>query len=84
MFVEDAEGIIRNIEMNCNELKGEVPGSNLYYSCWSCMLSSIAVAFRWKASQALIFAQAQAVRQQRNERDFGEGDVGEDDENASR
>mmetsp|Transcript_28024 Transcript_28024/g.60041 ORF Transcript_28024/g.60041 Transcript_28024/m.60041 type:complete len:378 (+) Transcript_28024:80-1213(+) len=84
LFVEDAEGIIRNIEMNCNELKGEVPGSNLYYSCWSCMLSAIAVAFRWKASQALIFAQAQAVRQQRNERDFGEGDVGEDNENASR
>jgi len=48
------------------------------------MLSSIAVAFKWKASQALKFAQAQAERQQQNERDAGEGYVGEDEDNVSR
>ena len=84
LLIEDSEGTMRNFEVKCNHLPGQIPGSNLYYSCWSCMLSSIAVAFKWKASQALKFAQAQAERQQQNERDAGEGYVGEDEDNVSR
>jgi len=85
MSIEDSEGTIHNYEVECKQLSGEIPGSNLYYSCWSCMLSAIAIAFKWKASQALRFAQAQAERQQRSEEDAGEGYMGEDDEdNASR
>jgi hypothetical protein len=85
LFIQDSEGAIYNYEVECKQLSGEIPGSNLYYSCWSCMLSAIAVAFKWKASQALRFAQAQAERQQRSEQDAGEGYIGEDDEdNTSR
>ena len=80
LFIEDSEGVIRNYEVKCSQLPGTIPGSNLYYSCWSCMLSSIAIAFKWKASQALRFAQAQAERQQRSEQTSGEGYIGEDEE----
>lgn len=83
LFIEDPEGVIQNYEVTCNRLSGEIPGSNLYYSCWSCMLSSIAVAFRWKASQALRFAQAHAERQQQNEQNAGEGCIGEDNEDTA-
>ena len=79
LFIEDSENILRKYEVKCNELPGEIPGSNMYYSCWSCMLSSIAIAFKWKASQALKFAQAQAERQQRSERDAREDYIGEDE-----
>jgi hypothetical protein len=36
-----------------------VPGSNLYVATWVCLGSSLNIAFRWKAAQALQFAQAQ-------------------------
>ena len=36
-----------------------VPGSNLYFAAWICFFSSVNVTFRWKAAQALQFAQAQ-------------------------
>lgn len=80
VFIKDSEGILRNYEVQCNQLSEEIPGSNLYYSCWSCMLSSIAVAFKWKVSQALTFAQAQAERRQQTRREAGEAYIGEDDE----
>lgn len=79
-FVENTEGIIRNYEIACNQLSGAIPGSNLYYSCWSCMLSSIAVAFKWKASQALRFAQAKAERQQQSGQNAGDGYIAEENE----
>lgn len=72
LFIEDSEGVIRKYQVKCNDLPGEIPGSNMYYSCWSCMLSSIAIAFQWKASQAVKFAQAQAERQHRSERVIAE------------
>ena len=64
-----------------------VPGSNLYFACWACMLSSVAVALKWKAAKALKFAQSQAERQQQQqERDnhqggeYGGGSGGVDDD----
>jgi hypothetical protein len=36
-----------------------VPGSNLYLATWICLGASLNIAFRWKAAQALQFAQAQ-------------------------
>jgi len=75
LFMENSEGDISEHVVYCAELPEDVPGSNLYYACWSCMLSSIAIAFKWKASQALKFAQAQAERQQQNEQEVGDGFV---------
>lgn len=37
----------------------DIPGSNLYLSGWMCLFSSCAITVRWKAAQALQFAQAQ-------------------------
>lgn len=45
--------------------KDDVPGSNLYISSWMCLFSSCSITVRWKAAQALQFAQAQ----ERKERD---------------
>lgn len=80
IFIQDSKGVVKNYQLECEELPEEVPGSNLYYSCWACMLSSIAIAFKWKASQALKFAQAQAELRRRHDRSTGEG-VLSDDEN---
>jgi hypothetical protein len=47
------------------------------------MLSSMAIAFEWKAAQALKFAQAEAERQQQKEQEeqqFG-SEYGDDDDN---
>jgi hypothetical protein len=69
----------------CDEIPKQVPGSNLYYACWFCFLFSMAIAFKWKAAQALKFAQAQAERQQQKElleqqlgSDYGESDDDDD------
>eukprot|EP00536_Pseudo-nitzschia_multiseries_P001039 jgi/Psemu1/180104/e_gw1.13.67.1 len=48
-----------------------MPGSNLYCACWACMLSSIAIAFKWKAAKALKFAESQAERQQKERDNVG-------------
>ena len=60
-----------------------MPGSNMYYACWACMLSSIAIGFKWKAAQALKFAESQAERQQKqqNDADVERYDDGDDDDN---
>jgi hypothetical protein len=42
--------------------RAEEPGSNLYVAVWLCLGSSIHCAFRWKAQQAIQFAQAQNKR----------------------
>lgn len=36
-----------------------IPGSNMYIFVWLCLASSLNITFRWKAQQALSFAQAQ-------------------------
>jgi len=40
----------------------DVPGSNLYFFTWFCLLASVNITLRWKAAQALQFAQAAQVR----------------------
>jgi hypothetical protein len=44
-----------------------MPGSNLYFACWACMLSSVAIALKWKAAKALKFAQSKAEQEQRQQ-----------------
>eukprot|EP00533_Pseudo-nitzschia_delicatissima_P013521 CAMPEP_0197266442 /NCGR_PEP_ID=MMETSP1432-20130617/3007_1 /TAXON_ID=44447 /ORGANISM="Pseudo-nitzschia delicatissima, Strain UNC1205" /LENGTH=290 /DNA_ID=CAMNT_0042731313 /DNA_START=153 /DNA_END=1025 /DNA_ORIENTATION=+ len=52
-----------------------MPGSNLYFACWACMLSSVAIALRWKAAKALKFAQSKAEREQQQQAlDQGDGE----------
>jgi len=58
-----------------------MPGSNLYFACWACMLSSVAIALKWKAAKALKFAQSKAEqRQQALDQAGGEGYNDVDDE----
>jgi hypothetical protein len=69
----DCEVIILNVSHHCQDLwdpplsindkAGQqentiIPGSNLYLSVWTCLLASLNLASRWKAQQALQFAQA--------------------------
>lgn len=50
-------------EYSCMDvLESEVPGSNLYVFTWVALLSAFNVCFRWKAQQALQFAQTQRAR----------------------
>lgn len=64
-LVTESEGIGATISgRNCG-FENDIPGSNLYISTWLCLLSSCAIAVRWKTAQALQFAQAQ----ERKERD---------------
>jgi len=55
------EQIISNFTLPCHELPRDTPGSNLYYSVWICFLSSIDIALKWKAAQALQFASQSAT-----------------------
>jgi uncharacterized membrane protein len=57
-----------------------IPGSNLYIAVWTCLLSSLNLVARWKAQQALQFAQAQQQRQQANFRAAAVEKGSEDDE----
>mmetsp|Transcript_18477 Transcript_18477/g.28517 ORF Transcript_18477/g.28517 Transcript_18477/m.28517 type:complete len:392 (-) Transcript_18477:1703-2878(-) len=61
----------------------DVPGSNLYFSSWTCLISCLILAFRWKAAQALQFAQAQETNVMRNAslggRSRQESNSGDDD-----
>mmetsp|Transcript_12807 Transcript_12807/g.23943 ORF Transcript_12807/g.23943 Transcript_12807/m.23943 type:complete len:115 (-) Transcript_12807:134-478(-) len=68
---------------SCSDLPEQIPGSNLYFSCWACMISSMAVAFKWKESTALKFAQTEEERRQQKEEEGPEvgsdsGDDGDD------
>jgi hypothetical protein len=66
--LNDLKGVI-----NCTTIKNGVAescqlqrlmlGSNLYFACWCCMLSAIAIALKWKTAKALNFAQAQQQQQ---------------------
>lgn len=48
-----------------------MPGSNMFFACWTCALSIIMVVLKWKQAKAIAFAQAQQQQQQR----AGEGAV---------
>merc|ERR1712161_155046 len=54
--------INNGIEEACH-VRRLMPGSNLYFACWTCMLSAVAIAFKWKTAKAVNFAQAQAQQQ---------------------
>lgn len=67
-------------EYSCYYVAGqEVPGSNLYLFTWLCLASSIHLCFRWKAQQALQFAQA-SEQQAKEEGSDDEGDEDDDEE----
>jgi hypothetical protein len=63
----------------------EVPGSNLYLSSWISLLAAVHLVARWKAQQALHFADA---RQQEhdaavdNDDDYSENGDDDDDDNS--
>jgi hypothetical protein len=69
----------------------DIPGSNLYFFSWFCLLASANITLRWKAAQALQFAQAAQVRATTtggakdvspSDRDSEYEDAVEDDEDA--
>jgi hypothetical protein len=67
-----------NVTVACNKLYETtfpgvrlVPGSNLYLAVWTCLAATIHLLLRWKAQQALQFAQAQQ-ESKRNKDDNGE------------
>lgn len=59
------DGTYQRVEIECNDLPRQVPGSNLYFALWTCFFASLNISFRWKAQQALQFAQAQQEKRQR-------------------
>eukprot|EP00544_Gedaniella_sp_CCMP2646_P006393 CAMPEP_0202485730 /NCGR_PEP_ID=MMETSP1361-20130828/4495_1 /ASSEMBLY_ACC=CAM_ASM_000849 /TAXON_ID=210615 /ORGANISM="Staurosira complex sp., Strain CCMP2646" /LENGTH=367 /DNA_ID=CAMNT_0049114701 /DNA_START=148 /DNA_END=1254 /DNA_ORIENTATION=+ len=68
----------------------DIPGSNLYFFSWFCLMASANITLRWKAAQALQFAQAAQVRATTggakdaspSDRDSEYEDAVEDDEDA--
>lgn len=62
---EDGEMIVSRVELACSDLPRQVPGSNLYLATWTSFFASLNISFRWKAQQALQFAQAQQEKQER-------------------
>ena len=66
IYEEDEDGAMNQYAYPCSEwAPRQVPGSNLYFAAWICFLSSLNITFRWKAAQALQFAQAQQEKQRR-------------------
>jgi hypothetical protein len=59
---------------NCTVLKNGIakpcrfgrytPGSNLYFACWTCLLSAVVVALKWKTAKALKFAKSKSEKRQ--------------------
>jgi hypothetical protein len=85
-------GIAASVNGQCAALQGTtsiedafIPGSNLYFFSWASLLSSLNIVLRWKAAQALQFAQTKGDRKgEGQESDDGEGseDEDENDEDA--
>jgi len=74
--------------MSCADvIDQQVPGSNLYLAVWVCLFASFNVALRWKAAQAIQFAQAphkkaaNSIREE--EEDRGDSENDDDDENSN-
>jgi len=57
--------IFQQVDIGCNDLSRKIPGSNLYFALWLCFFASLNISFRWKAQQALQFAQTQQEKRQR-------------------
>ena len=58
----DGEDEPVRIEQECGDLPRQVPGSNLYMAVWICFFAAVNISLRWKAQQAIQFAQAQQER----------------------
>lgn len=53
----DPEGMIQQVSCG-TVLDQNIPGSNLYFASWAGFGASLNICFRWKAQQAIKFAQA--------------------------
>lgn len=79
----DSDGVVRTYTVDGCLI---FPGSNLFLAAWSCLISSLIIAFRWKAAQALQFAQAQnqdilgTKSSPKGENGVGDDEEGEDDD----
>lgn len=62
--VDGSDELVR-IEQDCGDIPRQVPGSNLYMAVWICFFAAVNISLRWKAQQALQFAQAQQERRER-------------------
>lgn len=83
IYQQDSAGTIVRYELECADVPRQIPGSNVFFASWFCMLSAIHVAFRWKAAQAIKFAQAkQEQEQKRIEIDDSGSDYGDDDDDG--
>ena len=76
LFQRETDGTTVRYELECGDIPRQIPGSNVFFASWTCMLSVVYVAFRWKAAQAIKFAQAKEEREQRRI-----NGVGADDDN---
>ena len=65
---------------DCDVEDARVPGSNLFLSSWAAFLSSLSITVRWKAAQALRFAQAQETQRRKAEKEAGEESKTEPDD----
>lgn len=64
---------------DCND--SAMLGSNLFLSSWIALLSSLSITIKWKAAQALRFAQAQETQRRKVEKEAGESkNTGDTDE----
>lgn len=66
--------------VSCTDvLDRQIPGSNLYLASWICFFASFNITLRWKAAQAIQFAQAQ--HRKADEQAAAEDDVASEREN---
>ena len=66
-FIHNCTIIKNGVAEPCRFGRYYMPGSNLYFACWACMLSLVAIALRWKAAKALKFAQSKAEQEQQQQ-----------------
>ena len=70
--IADIPTMIIEETIACTALGRQVPGSNLYFAAWTAFIASLNITFRWKADQAMQFAQARTTataRQQQHTTD---------------
>lgn len=78
----NAEGLFQVVRTPCgNAIDHSAPGSNLYLFTWLALASSVNIGLRWKAQQALQFAQARnkAAMDQAHLEDNDDDDDNDDD-----
>jgi hypothetical protein len=76
-FIQPSQNLTRG-EISCLEAESRNrPGSNLYLAVWSCMGAAINITLRWKAQQAMQFAQAAQNRQLGSENGNGKNSGGD-------